>query len=216
MLCTFGKFTHHLTHQIIISNEHTLLHTADWQIGKQFAHIPGDPGAALRLQRLATVEAIAELARERQVDAVLVAGDVFEDNAVSDETLRRTACAGPIRALGVAARQSRRGLDPERLESPEKTSRSAPNVILAIGPSPSCSVRGGWCCRPLQRRHEVRDLTEWFDTFASDAACYGSGSRTVGSRTACLRRPRPENPSPIPDRRQETSIIWHWVIGMGP
>ena len=68
----------------------TLLHTADWQIGKQFANVPGDPGAALRLQRLDTVKAIAGLAKERAVDAVLVAGDVFEDNAVSDETLRRT------------------------------------------------------------------------------------------------------------------------------
>ncbi len=34
------------------------IHTADWQIGKQFADVPGDPGAALRLQRLATVKAI--------------------------------------------------------------------------------------------------------------------------------------------------------------
>lgn len=25
-----------------------ILHTADWQIGKQFANVPGDPGAALR------------------------------------------------------------------------------------------------------------------------------------------------------------------------
>ena len=37
----------------------TVLHTADWQIGKQFKHVPGDPGAALRLQRLETVKLIA-------------------------------------------------------------------------------------------------------------------------------------------------------------
>ena len=68
----------------------TLLHTADWQIGKQFAPIAGDAGAMLRTQRLETIRALAALASERCVDLVLVAGDVFEDNAVSDETLRRT------------------------------------------------------------------------------------------------------------------------------
>ena len=51
-----------------------LLHTADWQIGKQFARIAGDAGAMLRAQRLETIRALAVLARERRVDAVLVAG----------------------------------------------------------------------------------------------------------------------------------------------
>lgn len=55
----------------------TLLHTADWQIGKRFAHIAGDAGAALRTQRLETVRSLARLAQEQRVDAVLVAGDVF-------------------------------------------------------------------------------------------------------------------------------------------
>jgi DNA repair exonuclease SbcCD nuclease subunit len=68
----------------------TLLHTADWQVGKAFANFEGDAGALLRTQRLKTVERIAKIASERHVDVVLVAGDVFETNAVADDTLRRT------------------------------------------------------------------------------------------------------------------------------
>ena len=65
-------------------------------LGKPFASVSGDPGAALRLKRLETVAKVAALAAEHVVDAVLVAGDVFDDNEVSDETLRRT-----MNALGV-------------------------------------------------------------------------------------------------------------------
>jgi DNA repair exonuclease SbcCD nuclease subunit len=64
----------------------SVIHTADWQIGKPFANIPGDAGAMLREQRFQTIRRIAEVARERAVDAVLVAGDVFDSDAVKEET----------------------------------------------------------------------------------------------------------------------------------
>ena len=65
------------------------VHTADWQLGKGFANIPGDAGAALRERRIETVREIAQLAVERSADAVLVAGDAFDANAVADRTLIR-------------------------------------------------------------------------------------------------------------------------------
>src|ERR1019366_424047 len=66
------------------------LHTADWQIGKPFGNVPGDAGAELRLQRIRTVQNIAKLARDRAVEAILVAGDAFDSNEVSDRTIART------------------------------------------------------------------------------------------------------------------------------
>src|SRR5690242_14669687 len=66
------------------------IHTADWQIGKPFGNIQGDAGVELRLQRIKTVRAIAELANQNVVDAVLVAGDAFDGNEVSDRTIRLT------------------------------------------------------------------------------------------------------------------------------
>src|SRR6266852_1570253 len=65
----------------------SFIHTADWQIGKVFGSIGGEAAVLLKLQRIKTVQRIAQLATERRVDAVLVAGDVFENNLVSNETI---------------------------------------------------------------------------------------------------------------------------------
>lgn len=143
-----------------------LLHTADWQIGKGFGTVPGDKGAALRNQRLETVGRLADLATERAVDAVLVAGDVFDAQTVSDETLRRVMerlrrFAGPwvllpgnhdaalaesvwtrLEALGARPANVHFALTPEPLH--------LPGMALAI------------LSAPLQRRHEPADLTAWF------------------------------------------------------
>ncbi|MGE0796885.1 MAG: exonuclease SbcCD subunit D [Lautropia sp.] len=66
-----------------------LLHTADWQIGRQYGRFAGEDAAVLAQARFAAVERIAALATERGADAVLVAGDVFDLQAVSDRTIRR-------------------------------------------------------------------------------------------------------------------------------
>src|SRR5271156_2134252 len=65
----------------------SFIHSADWQIGKGFSAIGSDAAVLLKTQRLKTVQRIARLATERHVDAVLVAGDVFENNLVSSETI---------------------------------------------------------------------------------------------------------------------------------
>ena len=59
------------------------LHTADWQLGLKLSFIPGDRGARARNERFETVRRIAKLANERKVQAVFVAGDVFDDNLVA-------------------------------------------------------------------------------------------------------------------------------------
>ncbi len=76
------------------------LHTADWQIGRQYGQFETDDAALLAEARFDVVARIAALATERDVDAVLVAGDVFDTQGVSDRTIRRlfaamTAYAGP-------------------------------------------------------------------------------------------------------------------------
>lgn len=62
----------------------SLIHTADWQIGKQFANIKGDIAAFLREARFDVIKTIASLSNNHTVDAILVAGDVFDANEVSD------------------------------------------------------------------------------------------------------------------------------------
>jgi DNA repair exonuclease SbcCD nuclease subunit len=66
-----------------------LLHTSDWQLGLRLNFVGGDAAVRLRAQRFDTVRHIGRLARDRQVDAVLVAGDVFDDNGVGADTVQQ-------------------------------------------------------------------------------------------------------------------------------
>jgi DNA repair exonuclease SbcCD nuclease subunit len=66
------------------------IHTADWQIGKPFGNIPEEAAVPLRQQRIDTVKKIAAHARTEKVDAVLVAGDVFDSFAIAEKTLLQT------------------------------------------------------------------------------------------------------------------------------
>lgn len=61
------------------------IHSADWQLGARFSQF-GSKGSILREARLNTLRRALDIARQRAVDAFIVAGDLFEDNQV-DEVL---------------------------------------------------------------------------------------------------------------------------------
>jgi DNA repair exonuclease SbcCD nuclease subunit len=67
-----------------------VLHTADWQLGMRASGL-GQAGAKVREARFDTASAIMELAKQREVDFILIAGDLFEDNGVSNGTIYRAA-----------------------------------------------------------------------------------------------------------------------------
>ena len=52
------------------------IHTADWQIGRQFSTFDDEDAHPLAEARLQAVQRLAALAVTHLVDAVLVAGDV--------------------------------------------------------------------------------------------------------------------------------------------
>jgi DNA repair exonuclease SbcCD nuclease subunit len=146
------------------------IHTADWQIGKTFGQIPLDAGAELRIERLRAVARIAERAQGLGVDAVLVAGDAFDTNAVADRTLIQAldalrAFCGPWVFLpgnhDAALHHS--------VWSRLRAFGLPPNVIVADEPS----VLDRWGGRavvlpaPLKRRRESADLTQWYDVAAT-------------------------------------------------
>ncbi|NLO79133.1 MAG: DNA repair exonuclease [Xanthomonadaceae bacterium] len=201
-----------------------ILHTADWQLGKAFGQIPGDAGVLLRRQRLQPVARIAALARERAVDAVLVAGDVFETDAVSDDTLGRMVEAmrdyhgpwvllpgnhDPALAEGVWQRLQRRRLPDNILPALEARPLLLADGRLAILPA------------PLTRRHEVRDLTEAFDHMETPP-----GAVRVGLAHGSVQNRLPEAAeayNPISDRRAELARLdylalgdWHGTLEVAP
>ena len=67
----------------------TFLHTADWQIGKAFGGLPKDVAAALTEARLAAIDRLADDAGTAQARHVLVAGDVFDSQALAPKTVRQ-------------------------------------------------------------------------------------------------------------------------------
>ena len=67
-----------------------LLHTADWQIGMK-AESVGEAGKRVRDERLQAGRRVIEAAKKNSVDLILVAGDLFEDNAVDRSLVQKVA-----------------------------------------------------------------------------------------------------------------------------
>ena len=63
----------------------TLLHTADWHLGRRFPAFERDQELRLTRARLDVVGRILDLAESRNVDAVLCAGDLFDQPNPPDE-----------------------------------------------------------------------------------------------------------------------------------
>ena len=192
----------------------TFLHTADWQIGRQYSQFPADDAVPLAEARMAAVETIARLALKHKVDAVLVAGDVFDAQTVADRTIRKLFIAlqgfpGPWIMIpgnhdaalteSVWTRAARLGALPA-------------NVHLALqGKVLDFSALGfSALTAPLTQRHTYNDLTEWFDEAATApghvriGVAHGSVqgvlaevNRTVGQRR---RKRRAEDPCCRPNR----------------
>lgn len=163
----------------------SLLHTADWQIGRVFSQFEPDDAAALFEARFKAVERLAAVAAERRVDAVLVAGDVFDLQTVSDKTIRRMfnamqGFAGPWLLIpgnhdsalseSVWRRAARLGAVP-------------PNAVCCLEPVPH-TVAGKFVLlpAPLTQRHTYGDLTDWFAGAPGD-----SGLPRIGLAHGCVQ-----------------------------
>lgn len=147
------------------------LHTADWQIGKTFGQFSTEDAAILTESRFQTVETLATLANKQQVDAILVAGDVFDMQSVTDKTLHRLFHAmsgyqGPWLLLpgnhdaalaeSVWTRIQRLAIAPE-------------NIRLCLNNTPILleDARTAIFPAPLTQRITYDDLTHWFDHASS-------------------------------------------------
>ena len=191
------------------------LHTADWQMGRAFTRFETEDGAALVEARFEAIETLARLANENQCDAVLVAGDVFDAQTVSDRTVRRVfnatkAFSGPwvmlpgnhdaALAESVWTRAQRLGAVPE-------------NVYLALQPGvinleqQSLSI----LCAPLTQRHTYGDLTEPFGGYESP-----EGFLRVGLAHGSVQGLLPdeiESTNPIAPNRTEASRLDYLALG---
>ncbi len=143
------------------------IHTADWQIGRQFSTFDDEDAHPLAEARLQAVQRLAALAVTHQVDAVLVAGDVFDLQTVSDRTIRKlfNAMAGFSGAWVLISGNHDAALAESVWTRAQRLGVVPPNVILAMQPQPVLlhQARLAVLPAPLTQRHTYGDTTAWFD-----------------------------------------------------
>lgn len=151
-----------------------LLHTADWQIGKQFGGFDPEDAALLADARIKGVRAIAELAVSENVDLVLVAGDVFDQQLVSDKTIRQMFQAmSPFTGHWYLISGNH---DAALVESvwtrAQRLGVVTENVHLCMTPEPIeiADGKGVLLPAPLTQRQTFNDATAWFDSHTKDAS----------------------------------------------
>jgi DNA repair exonuclease SbcCD nuclease subunit len=197
-----------------------LLHTADWQLGLRLNFVGGDAAVRLRAQRFDTVRRIAELARSRSVDAVVVAGDVFDDNGVGGDTLQQARDAleafGQIPVILLPGNH-----DPATPESALRRlfgagASGSVHVALAREPIELPGLTLFPC--PLVSRHEYDDPAGWLPTHRA-----GDAVRVVVAHGGALNF----GESDTPNRIDVAAIIergydyvalgdWHGLFEVGP
>jgi DNA repair exonuclease SbcCD nuclease subunit len=191
------------------------LHSADWQIGRQFATFDPEHAPILAEARITVVERLAALATEHRVDAVLVAGDVFDVQTVSERTLRRlfnalSGYAGPwlmipgnhdaALAESVWTRAARLGVVP-------------PNVHALLVPEVRMFELQGFAVlpAPLTQRHTYNDLTSWFDAAETPAGMLRIGL-AHGSVQGLLAEDI-DSANPIAPDRASTARLDYLALG---
>ncbi len=202
-----------------------LLHTADWQLGKPFSRFAGDVGAVLREARFEAVERLATLARDTEVAAVLVAGDILESEHLDPRHLRRmTARMQPFAGLWLLLPGNH---DPARpggvWDRFAGSGDCPPNVHVLTRPEPFSLMDGRLVVlpAPLTQKHLTGDPTAWFDTAGIPA-----GVLKVGVAHGAVREflhEAAESPNPIALDRAETAGLdylalgdWHSVLKITP
>lgn len=195
------------------------LHTADWQIGRVYGFEgegdDHDPAAAMAQARYEVVARIAELATVEQVDAVLVAGDVFDKQALSDHSLRRLNHA-------MSAYAGRWILLPGNHDAAlaesvwnrlQRLAVLSTNVTLALEPSVIAWPEAGFAIlpAPLTQRQTHADLTEWFDTAESAEGLLRIGL-AHGSVTGILAEDI-DSPNPIAADRASRARLDYLALG---
>lgn len=194
------------------------IHTADWQIGRLDSRFEAGDASLLAAERVEGVRRIAGLARAHAVDAVLVAGDVFDSQTPRDKTLLRLFEAmegfeGPWLLLpgnhdaalpeSVWQRALRLNVVP-----PQVRLCLRPEVVLVDG---RAGGRFAVLPAPLTQRHTHEDLTRWFD-----AAGTPEGLPRIGlahGSVAGVLADDVDSPNPIAADRAERARLDYLALG---
>ncbi|HZZ13073.1 MAG TPA: DNA repair exonuclease [Paraburkholderia sp.] len=191
------------------------LHTADWQIGTQFGQFEADEAAHLAQARVETVRRLAQEAASRQVDAVFVAGDVFDLQTVSDTVIRRLF--GALQGFSGPWIMLPGNHDAALVESvwtrAQRLNCVAPNVRLVLTPGVVLldTCRAAVLCAPLTQRITYDDTTACFDTLETPAGYHRIGL-AHGSVSGILQEGI-DSSNPIAPTRAQSARLDYLALG---
>ncbi|WP_137735278.1 metallophosphoesterase family protein [Pseudaquabacterium pictum] len=143
------------------------MHTADLQVGRVYRQFDSVDAPAIAEERIHVVARMAALASERQVDAVLVAGDVFDLQTVPDRVIRQLfgAMAGYVGTWVLIPGNHDAALAESVWTRAQRLNAIPPNVRVMLEPGvvglPACQT--AVLAAPLTQRHTYNDTTEFFD-----------------------------------------------------
>lgn len=136
------------------------LHTADIQLGLKLRFVPGKSGVRVCSQRFDTLRNMADIAKEHGAQAVVVAGDFFDDNSVGLDTIQQAADSlqkfVPLPVLILPGNH-----DAATEHSALKRLQGLKHVHVLVDQEP-VEIEGAlfYPC-PLTKRHETNDPTTW-------------------------------------------------------
>lgn len=146
------------------------LHTADWQIGKPY-HWIEDPQKRARLQqeRINAVSRIASTASEHNLDAVLVAGDLFDSSTVAPgivmevmEAIASISC--PVLVIPGNHDHGGAGGIWQRRDVQRQMRERCPNLQLLLQKEPQVMAGMVLLPCPLLRQRDSRSPAEWLES----------------------------------------------------
>lgn len=184
-------------------------------MGRQYGSFAAEDSAALSDARFKAVERLAKLATDEKVDAILVAGDVFDAPNLSDRTIHRTfnalaAFPGPwilIPGNHDAALAESIWTQAARLHAIPK------NAHVLLKPCVTEFAKLGFAvlAAPLTQRQTHDDLTAWFDTAETP-----SGLLRIGLAHGSVEGQLPEavdSSNPIAADRAESARLDYLALG---
>ena len=143
------------------------LHTADWQLGKPFAGIESQEKRILvQQERIACISRIAEIAKAKGAEFVVIAGDLFDSSTANKSTVS-AACSAigkiSVPVLVIPGNHDHGG--PDSIWEQEFFLRErktlAPNLQILLKAEPVELETAIIFPCPLMRRAESKDVTEW-------------------------------------------------------
>jgi DNA repair exonuclease SbcCD nuclease subunit len=188
------------------------LHTADLQLGMKASSL-GSAAEVARNARFETIARLLDLARQREVDFILIAGDTFENNGVSEEVLSR-ACDALSHSKGIPIfilPGNHDPLSPDSVYRRRSWLRLVPSNVTVIDKAESIrTVRGDavlYPC-PLKQKLSRSDPTAWIakEDIGMVRIGVAHGSLDIG-----LAGDRP--PFPIAPNRASTAGLDYLALG---